>query len=132
MEGERGLAELAQQPLLQAGGGRLPGGREHLDLVQSQLLLKTQAQRLLILSSISKKESNIGFPITDPLSSPKGADELHNDPLVIEELPVEVHHPVHGVAARHVVHKVPAAEVEREPAVIGDLLVNSESDRHAF
>ena len=68
---------------------------------------------------------------TDPLS-PEGADELHNDPLVVEELPVEVHHPVHGVAAGHVVHEVSAAEVESDSAVVGGLLVNSESDRHAF
>ena len=52
MEGERGLAELAQQPLLQAGGGRLLGRGEHLDLVQGELLLKTQAQGLLVLSAI--------------------------------------------------------------------------------
>ena len=53
VEGEGLGAELAQQPLLQPGGRRLPGRREHLNLVQRQLLLETQPQRLLILSPVA-------------------------------------------------------------------------------
>ena len=131
MEGERGLAQFTQQPLLKAGGGGLLAWGEHLNLVQSELLLEAQTQSLLILPSISEQAMMLFLNSKDPLS-PEGADKLHDDPLVIEEVLVNVHHPVHWVAASNMVHKVPAAEVERDPAVGGGLLVNSESDRHAF
>ena len=55
MEGERGLAQFTQQPLLEAGGGGLLGRGEHLNLVQSELLLEAQTQGLLILPSISEQ-----------------------------------------------------------------------------
>ena len=78
---------------------------------------------------VLSKYLSVSFDLRPSL--PEGADELDNDPLVVEELLVDVDHAVHGVAAGDVVHVVAAAEVERHPAVVGGLLVNSEADGHA-
>ena len=78
VEGEGLGAELAEQPLLQPGGRRLPGGREHLHLVQRQLLLETQPQRLLILSPVSTCAILVRHKLEEFNLSRKWQTDAHN------------------------------------------------------